>query len=284
MNERTYYGNTGDLILTDVQYVDGIDETPSGTITCTFPGTLEGALAATPELGTSLEHLPESTREELGTTVRVRLVLKNRTFSAGKDGSVNVVLKYGFREEDASSSASQSTEYQVTGLERETSILLHPRYAAVPEREKLLAKALLDGTRLFDPVWRHKTKLMMSSTEPADPENWHEKETLEDAIKTVVQSDAGKLLIEKIRKGVTSYNAERLEWTETSYARSLSAAASGLSQIDTPPGDTPAISGDWRMTKAEANKTESERYWEIKKTWTASDAGSNWDKDLYAAG
>ena len=38
------------------------------------------------------------------------------------------------------------------------------------------------------------------------------------------------------------------------------------------------------MTKAEANKTESERYWEIKKTWTASDAGSNWDKDLYAAG
>ena len=212
------------------------------------------------------------------------LVLKNRTFSAGKDGSVNVVLKYGFREEDASSSASQSTEYQVTGLERETSILLHPRYAAVPEREKLLAKALLDGTRLFDPVWRHKTKLMMSSTEPSDPENWHEKETLEDAIKTVVQSDAGKLLVKKIRKGVTSYNAEKLEWTETSYARSLSSAASGLSQIDTPPGDPPAISGNWRMTKAEANKTESERYWEIKKTWTASDSGAKWDPDLYAAG
>ncbi len=146
------------------------------------------------------------------------------------------------------------------------------------------AKALLDGTRLFDTVWRHKTKLMMSSTEPSDPENWHEKETLEDAIKTVIQSDAGKLLIKKIRKGVTSYNAEGLEWTETSYARSLSGAASGLSRIETPPGDPPSISGDWRMTRAEVSKTESERYWEIKKTWTSSDAGSKWDADLYAAG
>ena len=129
-----------------------------------------------------------------------------------------------------------------------------------------MAKALLDGTRLFDLVWRHKTKLMMSSTEPADPENWHEKETLEDAIKTVVQSDAGKLLIKKIRKGVTSYCTEKLVWTETGYARSLSAAASGLSQIETPPGDPPDISGDWRRTGVEANKTESERYWEIKKS------------------
>ena len=214
--------------------------------------------------------------------MRVRLVLKNRTFSAGKDGSVNVVLKYGFREEDASSSASQSTEYQVTGLDRETSILLHPRYAAVPEREKLLAKALLDGTRLFDPVWRHKTKLMMSSTEPADPENWHEKETLEDAIKTVVQSDAGKLLIKKIRKGVTSYNAENFVWTQTSYERSISGEASGLSQIETPPGDVPAISGNWRLTGVSAQKSKSEKYWKVDKTWTASDSGAKWDPDLYA--
>ena len=59
-------------------------------------------------------------------------------------------------------------------------------------------------------------------------------------------------------------------------------AATRLAQIDTPPGDTPAISGNWRMTKAEANKTESERYWEIKKKWTASDAGAKWDEDLYS--
>lgn len=58
-------------------------------------------------------------------------------------------------------------------------------------------------------------------------------------------------------------------------------AATRLAQIDTPPGDTPAISGDWRRTGVEANKTESERYWEIKKKWTASDAGSKWDTDLY---
>lgn len=121
----------------------------------------------------------------------------------------------------------------------------------------------------------------MSSTEPADPENWHEKETLEDAIKTVVQSDAGKLLIKKIRKGVTSYNAENFVWTETSCVRSISGEASGLSQIETPPGDPPEISGNWRLTSVEANKTESERYWEIKKRWTSSDAGSKWDADLY---
>ena len=133
--------------------------------------------------------------------------------------------------------------YALTCSESTASILLHPKFANISEAEQIVAKALLDGTRLFDLVWRHKTKLMMSSTEPAAPENWHEKETLEDAIKTVVQSDAGKLLIEKIRKGVTSYNAERLEWAETSYARSLSAAASGLSQIDTPPGAPP---GDFR--------------------------------------
>ncbi|HIV04906.1 MAG TPA: hypothetical protein IAC75_07165 [Candidatus Spyradosoma merdigallinarum] len=43
----------------------------------------------------------------------------------------------------------------------------------------------------------------------------------------------------------------------------------------------PEIFGDWRLTSVEANKTESERYWEIKKTWTSSDAGSKWDADLY---
>ena len=59
-------------------------------------------------------------------------------------------------------------------------------------------------------------------------------------------------------------------------------AATRLAQIDTPPGDTPDISGDWRRTGVEANKTESERYWEIKKTWTASDVGSKWDTDLYS--
>lgn len=143
------------------------------------------------------------------------------------------------------------------------------------------AKALLDGTRLFDPVWRHKTKLMMSSTEPSDPENWHEKETLEDAIKTVVQSDAGKLLIKKIRKGVTSYNAENFVWTETSYERSISGEASGLSQIETPPGDPPAISGNWRRTGVSAQKNKSEKYWKVDKTWTASDAAAKWDPDLY---
>ena len=59
-------------------------------------------------------------------------------------------------------------------------------------------------------------------------------------------------------------------------------AATRLAQIETPPGDPPDISGDWRRTGVEANKTESERYWEITKTWTASDAGAKWDTDLYS--
>ena len=59
-------------------------------------------------------------------------------------------------------------------------------------------------------------------------------------------------------------------------------AASGLSQIETPPGDVPAISGNWRLTGATAKKSESGRFWEVSKTWTASDAGAKWDEDLYS--
>ena len=59
-------------------------------------------------------------------------------------------------------------------------------------------------------------------------------------------------------------------------------AATRLAQIETPPGAPPPdISGDWRRTGVEANKSESGRFWKIDKTWTASDSGAKWDEDLY---
>ena len=274
-----------DIVISSLSFSDATESKPTGTIIYTVSGSLDSAIASAPALGTQTEYFPDIRVEVLGGFEMRRILLKNRSFKTdGAGNMVTVTLTYGVIDGESNSTGLEEpgeTSYSLTSSESTASILLHPKFANISEAEQIVAKALLDGTRLFDLVWRHKTKLMMSSTEPADPENWHEKETLEDAIKTVVQSDAGKLLIKKIRKGVTSYCSEKLVWTETGYARSLSAAASGLSQIETPPGDPPDISGDWRRTGVEANKTESERYWEIKKTWTASDVGSKWDTDLY---
>ena len=100
-------------------------------------------------------------------------------------------------------------------------------------------------------------------------------------LKPLSKATPGNCSSKKIRKGVTSYNAENFVWTETSYERSLSGEASGLSQIETPPGDPPAISGNWRLTGVSAQKNKSEKYWKVDKTWTASDAAAKWDPDLY---
>ena len=90
------------------------------------------------------------------------------------------------------------------------------------------------------------------------------------------------MLIDKIKKGVTTYATENVTWTETSYATSVNAAPSDLAKIDSPAGNPPSISGNWRLTGTTAKKSESGRFWEITKTWTASDAGAKWDTDLYS--
>ena len=130
---------------------------------------------------------------------------------------------------------------------------------------------------------KKKKKLILSSSKPEDADaNWHPQETLEQAIASVVKTDAGKMLIDKIKKGVTTYATENVTWTETSYATSVNAAPSDLAKIDSPAGNPPSISGNWRLTGTTAKKSESGRFWEITKTWTASDAGAKWDTDLYS--
>ena len=280
MTDHTYYGKTGDLIITDIQYTDALDDVPSGTITCTFPGTIAEAIAAAPEPGTSTELLPESSYDSLGTTIRVRLVLTNRTFSGGKDGSVTVTLKYGFREEDAKSTDAQPTEYQVQGTTTKTPILLHPRYAEIPEREKLLASALVDGTKPYETVYLNKNELVIQTKIDTKEKENYIMTTLEDAIKKVVTSERGKELIGKIQKGTTDYNAYGCEFIETKYSTGMETTINDLGKIDTPPVAAPN-GNSWLLSTINATKERGDRRWKISKTWKSADAGSEWDKELY---
>ncbi|MBQ9758570.1 MAG: hypothetical protein IJW12_02205 [Opitutales bacterium] len=280
---NTYYGKTGDLIIADIQYTDALDEVPSGTITCTFPGTIAEAIAAAPELGSSTEHLPESSYDSLGATVHVRLVLKNRIFSGGKDGSVTVTLKYGFREEDANSTDAQPTSYQVQGTISQTSILLHPRYKDVPESEKALANALISGTKPYESVYvkdnEIKTRLSSEDKAAKNDNGWKQK-TLEDAIKSIKLSELGAELIEKIQKGIHFYFGTGCEFVETSYSTAMQTGINHLGKISMPPGAAPN-GGSWLLSNIEATKERGESRWKIQKKWKSADSGAEWDEELY---
>lgn len=277
---NTYYGKTGDLIIADIQYTDALDEVPSGTITCTFPGTIAEAIAAAPELGSSTEHLPESSYDSLGSTVHVRLVLKNRIFSGGKDGSVTVTLKYGFREEDANSTDAQPTSYQVNETTSQTPILLHPRYAEIPEPEKLLASALIDGAKPYETVYLSKKGLVIQTQIDAKEKENYTQTTLETAIKKVVTSARGKELIKKIAAGIKFYKTFGSEFTETSYSTAMNTTVKNLGKISSPPNAAPSARS-WLLAGIQASKERGENRWKIQKKWISSDDGAEWDKELY---
>lgn len=280
-----FFGNKN-IVITSISYTDAAETTPTGTIAYTISAaSLAEAVASAPEIGSQTEFFPDVQVEVLGGWETRRILLKNRSFNTTAGGDViSVTLTYGVISGDSVGTGLEQPgekNYTLSCSDGSASILLHPKFANIPESEQVIAKALLDGTKVFDNVWRHKTKLMLSSSKPEDADtNWHPQETLEQAIATVVKTDAGKLLISKIKKGITSYSTEKITWKETSYARTLT-AANDISKIDSPAGNPPAISGNWRLTAAEANKSESGRFWKIDKTWTASDSGAKWDEDLY---
>lgn len=277
-----------DIVITSINYTDAAETTPTGTIAYTISAaSLADAVASAPEIGSQTEFFPDVQVEVLGGWETRRILLKNRSFNTTAGGAViSVTLTYGVIDGDSVGTGLEQPgekTYSMNCSEGSASILLHPKFADVPESEKIVAKALLDGTKPFDNVWRHKTKLILSSSKPEDADaNWHPQETLEQAIASVVKTDAGKMLIDKIKKGVTTYATENVTWTETSYATSVNAAPSDLAKIDSPAGNPPSISGNWRLTGTTAKKSESGRFWEITKTWTASDAGAKWDTDLYS--
>lgn len=103
--------------------------------------------------------------------------------------------------------------------------------------------------------------------------------TLTAAIAKHVKTDAGKLLIEKIRAGTKEYLEPRYTWTETKYASSLASNTRRLGKIETPPGDAP--SGSWILDKVTAEKTKSGKKWKIVSTWKCAAPDAKWDKDLY---
>ena len=278
-----YYGQiTEGLVITDIQYNDALDDVPTGKVTCVFAGGIAAARTAAPELGSSTELLPESSYNSLGTTVKICLVLKKRNFAAGKDGSTVVTLDYGFVEGDASTGA-QPTSYQVTGNTGRTSILLHPRYAGIPESEKALANAILSGAKPYESVYvkdnEIKTKLTAEEKKAKNNAGWEQK-TLENALNTVELSKLGAELIGKIQNGITEYLASGCEFVETSYSTAMQTGINHLGKITTPPAPAPS-GGNWLLTGLEATKERGERRWKIKKTWKSADAGATWDNELY---
>lgn len=278
------------IVISSISYTDAAETSPTGTISYTVSAaSLADAVASAPEIGSQTEFFPDVQVEVLGGWETRRILLKSRSFNTTAGGDViSVTLTYGIINGENIGTGLDYEEpgeknYTLNCSDGSASILLHPKFADVPESEQVIAKALLDGTKVFDNVWRHKTKLMLSSSKPEDADtNWHPQETLEQAIATVVKTDAGKLLISKIKKGITSYSTEKITWIETSYVRTLNASIGELSNIGTPSGNPPSISGNWRLTGATAKKSESGRFWEVSKTWTASDAGAKWDEDLYS--
>ncbi len=110
-------------------------------------------------------------------------------------------------------------------------------------------------------------------------ENWTET-TLDAAIKKYVKSEAGIKLIEKIRSGVTTYQAFGVEFAETTYSSAMNSTVKGLGKISSPPAAAPS-EGSWILSGMSATKERGERRWKITKHWTAAANGEDWDEDIY---
>lgn len=103
--------------------------------------------------------------------------------------------------------------------------------------------------------------------------------TLAAAIAKHVKTDAGKLLLKKIKSGMKDYKEARATWTETKYASSLASNTRRLGKLDTPPGDAPG--GSWILETVKAEKTKSGKKWKIDSKWKRAAPDAEWDKDIY---
>lgn len=277
--------NGGGIVVSDVQYTDSIDAAPTGSITCSFAGTLAEAMDAAPKIGSSTEFFPETKYSSLGATYTVRLVLTKRNFSRKDAQTWQISLTYAYYEdEETAGTSSNSTSYSVQATQAMTSIIAHPNYADVPEKERQLALALISGTKPYETVYLNKKGSTPEiRTSVADKEerekNWEEI-TLESAIKKYVTSEAGQQLVEKILAGVTTYQAFGVSFNETTYSSAMNSTVKGLGKISSPPNAAPS-GGSWLLTGLNASKERGERRWKITKTWTAADNGDSWDEDLY---
>lgn len=261
MSKPIYLGFPKDgekKLITSISYEDSMKDRPRGIIKYTIPMPYTGQIPDEPP-NSMTRFFPEN----------MKLVKRHAT---GTDaGPTEVTLTYETID-PADISGSDEPSYKLNTAVVNVSILLHPKFEKIPEKEKVLLKAYSDGMPL-------DAKISLSETSLAIKTN--EKSTLPllAAMKKHVTSAAGKLLFTKIKAGVKEYKEARLTWEETAYSSTLKTKAANVGTIDHPPGNPP--SGSWLLEKIEAEKTRSAAAWKIKTTWKCAAPGAEWDKELY---
>lgn len=261
MDKPTYLGFPQDgegKIITSISYEDSMKDRPRGIIKYTMPVPYAGQIPDE-EPNSMTEFFPET----------MKLVKRHAT---GTDaGTTEVTLTYETIDTTEIDGRNEPA-YKLSTQTVNVSILLHPRFATIPEKEKVLLKAYLDGTP-------PDAKISLSESSLAIKANEQSTLTLLAAMKKHIQSDAGKKLFTKIKAGVKEYREARLTWTETAYSATLKSRAAQIGKIDRPPGNPPA--GSWLLEKIDAEKTRSANAWRITTTWQCAAPGAAWDKDLY---
>lgn len=246
-------------LITLISYEDSMKDRPRGIIKYTMPEPYTGQIPDEPP-NSMTQFFPKN----------MRLV---KRYATGTDsGTTEVTLTYETID-TADIYGSDEASYKLNTDVVNVSILLHPKFEKIPEKEKVLLKAYLDGTPL-------DAKISLSeSSSLAIKTNEKSTLTLLAAMKRHITSAAGKLLFTKIKAGVKEYKESRLTWEETAYSSTLKTRAANVGTIDRPPGNPP--SGSWLLEKIEADKTRSAAAWKIKTTWKCAAPGAEWDKDLY---
>lgn len=245
-------------IITSISYEDSMKDRPRGVIKYTMPVPYTGQIPDEPP-NSMTQFFPES----------MKLVKRHAT---GTDaGTTEVTLTYETID-TADIFGSDEPSYKLNTEVVNVSILLHPKFENIPEKEKVLLKAYSDGTPL-------DAKISLSETSLAIKTNEKSTLTLLAAMKKHVTSAPGTLLFTKIKAGIKEYKEARLTWEETAYSPTLKTNAANVGTIDRPPGNPPP--GSWLLEKIEAEKTRSANAWKIKTTWKCAAPGTEWDPDLY---
>lgn len=200
-----------------------------------------------------MERLPAGLAELTVTTERFQLPDTGGAGEEEEGGGDGVDAPLGT--EDNPSFSSNGTLVPV-------SILCHPKFKDLSEKEQRALKAMLDG--------QDENSLLSDDDSNA---------TAGKRIKDMITSDAGKKAMKHIRQGrkewVETHTQVTLRWKGRSNKYTLRSIVSHVPGVTTPSGC------DWRVDGVGTDEQGGER-WQTA-TLTLSGEGG-WDKDLYGSG
>lgn len=164
--------------------------------------------------------------------------------------------------EDAPLGTEDNPSFSSNGTLVPVSILCHPKFKDLSEKEQRALKAMLDG--------QDENSLLSDDDSNA---------TAGKRIKDMIRSDAGKKAMKHIRQGrkewVETHTQVTLRWKGRSNKYTLRSIESSVPGVTTPSGC------DWRVDGVGTDEQGGER-WQTA-TLTLSGEGG-WDKDLYGSG